>query len=410
MKTFRKLLANEQGMILVISLMILTLLLGAGVGAIVSMQTDLRTSSNLKTGKLAFYVADAGINRVWKELDDGNGTNDFDAISATVTLFTNVSYGSGSYTATAEVEAPGSSTQPIIPKRIVVTSTGCFPAVSTGSCPAGNARVVIKVQFRRLSLFNCAACGKDSVSIVGGSTTDSYDSRSGAYGGGNVGSDGDVGSNGTISLSGAPTVVRGDASSLTSVTTSGGATITGTTTNLMAPIEFPPIDPPCGSPYTYSNGTGIGGGSYDSSDGQLRGAGSDNITLASGTYCFSSVNLAGKSTLTIQAGSTVKIYLTANSNFTGGGVVNATNLPENLQIFSTFSSSSQGISVSGGSQTAMAIYAPDCRVALAGGSAYYGSIVGKSLDISGGTQFHYDKRLEDNVSGEVGMVSWRQEF
>src|SRR3972149_10754477 len=138
MKTFRKLLANEQGMILVISLMILTLLLGAGVGAIVSLQTDLRTSSNLKTGKLAFYVADAGINRVWKELDDGNGTNDFDAISATVTLFTNVSYGSGSYTATAEVEAPGSSTQPIIPKRIVVTSTGCFPAVSTGSCPAGN--------------------------------------------------------------------------------------------------------------------------------------------------------------------------------------------------------------------------------------------------------------------------------
>ncbi|HEY4712558.1 MAG TPA: hypothetical protein VIH69_07815, partial [Dehalococcoidia bacterium] len=283
------------------------------------------------------------------------------------------------------------------------------PAVTgTGSCPAGSAKVVIEAQFRRESLFNCAACAKDSVSITGGSTTNSYDSRTGAYGGSNVGSDGDVGSNGTITLSGSPTVVYGDASALTSVTTSGGATVTGTTTNLTAPIEFPPVSHPCGSPYAYSSGSGITGGTYNSANGQLRGTGSANVTLANGTYCFSSVDLAGQSTLTVNG--SVKIYLTADSNFTGGGVVNTTGLPENLQIFSLFSSSSQGISVSGGSQTAMAIYAPDCRVALSGGSNFYGAIVGKSIDISGGTAFHYDKRLEDNVNGEIAMVSWRQVF
>ena len=410
MNGFRKLLNNERGMILVISLLILALLLGAGVGAIVSMQTDLKTSSNLKIGKIAFYIADAGVNRAFKELDDGNGTNDFDALSGTVTLFTNVSYNNGSYTVTAEVEHPG-STNPDnpIPKRVIVTSTGCFPVVSgTGSCPAGNAKVVIEAQLRRLSLFNCGACGKDSVSITGGSTTNSYDSRSGPYGGSNVGSDGDVGSNGVISLSGSPTVVYGDASALTSVTTSGGATVTGTTTNLAAPIEFPPISDPCGSPYTYSSGSGISGGSYNSANGQLRGTGTASITLANGTYCFSSVDLAGQSTLTVSG--SVKIYLTANSNFTGGGVVNTTGKPDNLQVFSLFSSSSQGISVSGGSQVAMAVYAPDCRVALAGGSQFYGSIVGKSVDISGGTQFHYDNKLRDNANGEVELVSWRQVF
>lgn len=411
MKTFGKLLNNERGMILVISLLILALLLGAGVGAIVSMQTDLKTSSNLKVGKMAFYIADAGVNRAFEELDDGDGTNDFDPLSGTVTLFTNVSYGGGSYTATAEVEHPGTSTKPIIPKRVKVTSTGCYPAVTgTGSCPAGSAKVVIEAQFRRESLFNCAACGKDSVSISGGATTDSYDSRTGAYGGSNVGNDGDVGSNGTVTLTGTGAIVHGDASALSTVTATGGALVDGTTTNLKAPIEFPPISHPCGSPYTYSSGSGITGGNYNSANGRLRGSGkAGTITLANGTYCFSSVDLASEGS-TLSVNGAVKIYLTEDSSFTGGGVVNTTGLPENLEIYSLFSSSSQGISVSGGSQTAMAIYAPDCRVTLSGGSNYYGSIVGKVIDISGATAFHYDKRLEDNVDGEIGMVSWRQVF
>lgn len=62
MKTLKQILANERGVILVISLLILALLIGAGVGAIVSMQTDLNTSSNVKTATEALYFAEAGIN------------------------------------------------------------------------------------------------------------------------------------------------------------------------------------------------------------------------------------------------------------------------------------------------------------------------------------------------------------
>lgn len=53
--------SDQRGMILVISLLILALLIGAGVGAIVSMQIDFRTSANLKTGTQAFDLAEAGI-------------------------------------------------------------------------------------------------------------------------------------------------------------------------------------------------------------------------------------------------------------------------------------------------------------------------------------------------------------
>jgi len=56
-----RLWVDERGMVLVISLMILSLLLGTGLGAIVSTQTDLKTTGNLKTGTQAFYLAEAGI-------------------------------------------------------------------------------------------------------------------------------------------------------------------------------------------------------------------------------------------------------------------------------------------------------------------------------------------------------------
>jgi Tfp pilus assembly protein PilX len=61
MKRLNKPLDNEEGMVLVISLLILSLLIGVGVGAMVSMQTDLKTSANFKTGTQAFYLAEAGI-------------------------------------------------------------------------------------------------------------------------------------------------------------------------------------------------------------------------------------------------------------------------------------------------------------------------------------------------------------
>lgn len=424
MKAFRKLLLDEHGMILVISLLILALLLGAGVGAIVSMQTDLRTSSNLKTGKKAFYIGDAGVNRAWEEMDDGDGTNDFDSISGTVTLFTNASYGGGGYTVTAEVQHPGSSTSPIIPKRIKVTSTGCYPAATgTAACPAGNAKVVIEAQFRRESLFNCAVCAKDSITMSGGSTTNSYDSRLGAYnaplGGGqfNRGSDGDLGTNGDITVSGSGTTVNGDASAGGTVTAPDGA-VTGAVTNSIAPVEFSPVTP-CGPPYWNGATPAItattGSYRYVSSPttspnyGELSLSATDSVTLAAGTYCFKSVNSLGE----ITVNGAVTIYLTDISSFGGNGIVNTTADPSKLKIYSSYTSttSASGLTVTAaGTQSYMSIYAPSANVNLTGNSNFYGSVVGKTVGITGGAQFHYDKKLEDNTDGEVAMVSWKQVF
>lgn len=118
METFKKLMANERGVILVISLLILALLIGAGVGAIVSMQTDFRTSGNLKTGAQALYIADAGVERGKHWL---NANLDSGPFPTTV----NESFGAGSYSVT-----------------ISNPSSGQYKIISTGSGPNNSQKVI----------------------------------------------------------------------------------------------------------------------------------------------------------------------------------------------------------------------------------------------------------------------------
>lgn len=133
-KACQKILANERGIILVISLLILALLMGAGVGAFVSMQTDLKTSGNLKTGTQAFYIADAGINHARREMQDG--TNDFDSVFKAADgpgIVSNNSFNGGTYTVTRQKSAMN-------PSRVKVLAVGTAP---------NNARVEIEVWFRK---------------------------------------------------------------------------------------------------------------------------------------------------------------------------------------------------------------------------------------------------------------------
>ncbi len=81
----KEFLTNERGVVLVISLLILTLLIGAGVGAIVSTQTDLRISANLKAGKQAFFLAEAGIEWGKQQIKD-IGANPPEPVGSTQTL------------------------------------------------------------------------------------------------------------------------------------------------------------------------------------------------------------------------------------------------------------------------------------------------------------------------------------
>jgi len=394
------LLTSQRGIVLVAALLILALLMAGGVGALFSTRTDLRTSGNLKTGRQAFYIAEAGLSRAWQELNDGDGTNDFDTLSSAtgkVLLYDNESFGGGSHT----VVAAGLSGAGV--RRVQVTSIGCLPAANP--CPSGNSKAVLEAHLRRSSLFQCVICATENVTLSAGVKTDSYDSSLGPYRAEQAGKNGHVRSDGSIVLEGAMTVVEGNVLANDRVTINDGATASGRVTEGVGLQDTSPVAS-CGPPF--HDGSGISGGNYNPETGELRGAGTDAIMLLNGTYCFSSVMLADASTLAVNG--PVRVYVSAPSSFTGGGIVNTTGRAENLAIFSSVVSPDVGLSVGSGSAAYMTVYAPRARINLFGSGDLFGAVVGRIVANLGPVRLHYDQKLADNEEGRVTLVSWKEVF
>src|SRR3989337_211413 len=71
---------SDKGMALVVVVFITALLLSITGSSLFFAGLDLKVSSHHKTGTMAFFATEAGLQHAWSELDNGNGVNDFDAI------------------------------------------------------------------------------------------------------------------------------------------------------------------------------------------------------------------------------------------------------------------------------------------------------------------------------------------
>jgi hypothetical protein len=184
------------------------------------------------------------------------------------------------------------------------------------------------------------------------------------------------------------TLVTGDVVYATSLSNSG--TVQGANDHqTSAPIVLP-IPGACGS-YTKAPTTWIHGAyTYDAVKGNLTVSGGNTATLDPGSYCFNNVTISGGSTLGITGA--VKISVTGKFVDSGGSIQNPSHIPANLQVFSSYTGSN-GVTVSGASATYMSIYAPGTDVTVSGGGGLFGSLVGKTLTISGGSSVHEDLDL-----------------
>lgn len=140
-------------------------------------------------------------------------------------------------------------------------------------------------------------------------------------------------------------------------------------------------------------------------------SGNKTVTInGSGTvrlYVTGDTSIGGSSQITLSSGVKVEIYAGGDIDGGGGGVVNNTGYSANLQIYGLPTCTS--VNLHGSGNYTGALYAPSAAVTVAGNVTYTGSIVGNTITVPGGPSFHYDEALA--TTGNVlyyTLSSWRE--
>ena len=236
--------------------------------------------------------------------------------------------------------------------------------------------------------------GTQRVEISGDARTDSYDADSNAYMPGLAGTDGDVCSNGSIEVIGSAEI-NGDASPGPGyrVELTGSGTVSGASTPGDIVMPFPSVDASAAAADNDNKRIGptdFGQPAFrkgSSTDLYVAG-GADNVTLTSGTYYFTSIEIKSQGTITIDGD--VTIYVTGDVRMNGGSIINESLDPGDLTIYST----GANFELHGGTGFYGTLYAPQTDVYMIGSSSYYGQIVGKTVDIGGMAEIHVDESLD----------------
>ncbi len=290
--------------------------------------------------------------------------------------------------------------------------------VSASQAGDVNYNVATPVATASFAVHLSGVTGLDIVTITPSSTViDSFDSSSGYAA--THGSQVNVLSNGVVTPVILPVTIqanvygnvvstRGNVVLLSGSLVTGNVTAGGTITNSASiggtvtaqhpsPAIVAPAISTC-SPYSTNPSAWISGGAYtyDAAKGNLTVSKGNTVTLASGSYCFNFVTLSDGSTLKVNG--PVKINMTGAFTASGGGVINPTLIPSNLQIL--MSSNNVGMTLIDVSSAYFTAYAPGATVTLSG-SQVFGALVGKVVTLgksvtgSAGSAVHYDLKLLD---------------
>jgi len=367
MKKIMKKGRDQEGIALVITLLIMTILLIMASAFMSISSTETLIAINERNRVQAYHLAEAGAERAIAQL---NANSNYAGTGGEQAL------GTGTYTVTVTCvppAAPAPPCPPATPDQRIITAMGC---VRNCTPPSATSRVEVRVQPG--SPFRFAFYGLGVTLLEDGVFVDSYDSALGNYDPSTAGAEANIGSNGNIALLTGNTV-KGNAQAGGTVTLGAGSTITGTTTAPAPPVTFPPVDTTPPTPPSPS----------------LTVTAGSTVTLSAGTYYFNAITLETGATLNITG--PVVIYMTGTFHAQGGAMINATaastRKPTDLLIFSSKAGEDAVKGFPGGGQFHGAIYALDAEVEFSAGWTIHGSLVGDQIDIEDGVQFHYDLAL-----------------
>lgn len=262
---------------------------------------------------------------------------------------------------------------------------------------------------------------------------DSYDSKdpakstNGAYDEAKRQQNGDVATNGQIVDAG-NAYIHGDV--LTNAgTVTGAANVTGEQRTdfyqELLPVKKPTWSSIISSPTYVENTTTLTGGTKANPTryklAWITLSGGKILTLAPSATGVDSymeiwvpgnINLSGNGGINVKPNAYVKIFVEGNVSITGNGIVNESQRPASVQLFGITpeDASPRSFALTGNGSFTGAVYAPDHVVTLSGGGSngnYFGSIVAKTVTMSGNTAVHYDESLAagDYIT-DYKVASW----
>jgi hypothetical protein len=255
-------------------------------------------------------------------------------------------------------------------------------------------------------------CG--ALSLGGGANTYSFNSSAPGYAfnpatgtvSNSTTSGGSVGANGNVTIGGGSTV-NGDTStympdSVGNCNANNGITLNGAGSSFGTPNQLntaytPPSPPfptnpvPPTTTKTYNGNQTLGAGTYGSV--KITG-GTTHLGVAGSTtpaiYTMNSLSLSGGGKIDIVGPVVININYSGNGtavNLGGNGFVNDTYVASNFVINY---GGPGNLNVNGGSAAFAVINAPNANVTLSGGSNFFGQVLGKTIDDTGGTKFYWD--------------------
>src|SRR3989440_7773647 len=129
-------------------------------------------------------------------------------------------------------------------------------------------------------------------------------------------------------------------------------------------------------------------------------------------YVTGNISVSGTGQIVVQPGVTATIYFAGNVDISGNGVLNSNNQPGDLMFYGIQppAGTSEHVNIGGNSQITASIYAPGHDVTVNGGGTnghVYGSIVGKTVTMTGVSNLHYDESMSSKgMINNYKIVSW----
>jgi Tfp pilus assembly protein PilX len=140
-------------------------------------------------------------------------------------------------------------------------------------------------------------------------------------------------------------------------------------------------------------------------------AGKNVVFLMQGKSSTTAIQVTGNAGIDVNAASSFNVYTDGNISIAGNGMANDNNYAATNMFWGT-NPTSQTIDISGNGNLTAVVYAPNADVSLNGGGTsglMNGAVVGKTITMNGGTEFHYDDALGRLTTGNpFGISKWRE--